>query len=172
MSTDNKRLRGIVLSGAVIICQTLSCGPSAKAADSPASVAQTFSQRDGSHDFDFEIGAWKTHLRRLLHPLSGSTTWVDYDGTSIIRKVWNGHANLVELDVQGPKGHIEALSLRLYNPVAHQWSLNFSNSACGTLGTPTVGESFPSYALPTASPRRPNGMRSLSEEKNGLITWV
>jgi hypothetical protein len=32
------------------------------------------------------------------------------------------------------------LSLRLYNPEAHQWSLNFANSKTGALGVPTVGE--------------------------------
>ena len=53
------------------------------------------SQRDGQHDFDFEIGTWKTHLSRRLHPLTGSTTWVQFDGTSVVRKVWNGRANLV-----------------------------------------------------------------------------
>ncbi len=96
--------------------------------------------RDGQHDFDFEIGTWKTRLRRLLHPLTGSTTWVEYEGTSTVRKVWDGRANLLELEVDGPGGHIEALSLRLYNPESRQWSLNFSNSAGGTMTTPTVGE--------------------------------
>ncbi len=96
--------------------------------------------RDGAHDFDFEIGTWKTHLSRLTHPLTGSKTWVDYDGTTVVRKVWDGRANLVELEVTGPTGHIEALSLRLYNPASHQWSLNFSNSSGGALGVPTVGE--------------------------------
>ena len=96
--------------------------------------------RDGSHDFDFEIGNWKTHIRRLQHPLTGSTTWLDYDGTSTVRKIWGGKANLVELEVDGPAGHIQGLSLRLYNPQSHQWSLNYASSAAGTLGTPTVGE--------------------------------
>jgi hypothetical protein len=96
--------------------------------------------RDGQHDFDFEIGTWKSHLSRLLHPLTGSTTWVQYDGTSVVRKIWNGRANLVELEVTGPSGHLEGLSLRLYNPESHQWSLNFSNSSGGTLSQPTVGE--------------------------------
>lgn len=98
------------------------------------------SPRDGSGDFDFEIGKWKTHLRRLVKPLTGSTTWVEYDGTTVVTKIWNGKANLVELDVSGPTGHIEALSLRLYNPESHQWSLNFANSAGGTMAIPTVGE--------------------------------
>jgi hypothetical protein len=105
-----------------------------------AGLAQQPPARDGQHDFDFEIGTWHTHLRRLVHPLSGSTTWVEYDGTSTVRSVWNGRANLLELEVDGPAGHIEALSLRLYNPDSHQWSLNFSNSASGTVSTPTVGE--------------------------------
>ena len=96
--------------------------------------------RDGSHDFDFEIGKWKTHLRRLVKPLTGSTTWVEYDGTTVVSKIWGGKANIVELDVTGPAGRIEALSLRLYNPESHQWSLNFSNSAGGTMAIPTIGE--------------------------------
>jgi len=96
--------------------------------------------RDGSHDFDFEIGTWKTHIHRLQHPLTGSTAWVDYDGTSVVRPIWGGKANMVELEVDGPAGHIEGLSLRLYDPASHQWSLNFANSAVGQFGVPTVGE--------------------------------
>jgi hypothetical protein len=96
--------------------------------------------RDGQHDFDFEIGTWRTRLSRLQHPLTGSTTWLQYDGTSVVRKVWNGRANLVELEVDGPAGHLEGLSLRLYNPEAHQWSLNYANVAGGVLGVPTIGE--------------------------------
>ncbi len=96
--------------------------------------------RDGQHDFDFEIGTWKTHLRRLMHPLAGSTTWVEYEGSSLVRSVWNGRANLVELEVDGPSGHLEGLSLRLYNPQSRQWSLNFANSATGVMSQPTVGE--------------------------------
>ena len=95
--------------------------------------------RDGQRDFDFEIGTWKTRLSVLKQPLTGSTTWVQYEGTTVVRKVWDGRANLVELEAEGPAGHIEALSLRLYNPQSRQWSLNFSNSASGTLSPPTIG---------------------------------
>ena len=104
------------------------------------SPPQTPKERDGQHDFDFEIGTWKTHLKRLLRPLTGSTTWVEYEGTTVVRKVWNGRANLVELEVDGTAGHIEGLSLRLYNPEARQWSLNFSSSRGGTLSPPVIGE--------------------------------
>lgn len=100
----------------------------------------TAAQRDGQHDFDFEIGTWKTHLRRLVHPLTGSSHWVELQGTSVVRKIWDGRANLVELEVDGPDGHIEGLSVRLYNPQSHQWSLNYANSATGSFGQPTIGE--------------------------------
>jgi len=97
-------------------------------------------KRDGSRDFDFEIGAWKTHLKRLLHPLTGSKEWGEYDGTTVVRKVWGGRANLVELEVHGATGTFEGLNLRLYNPQAHQWSLNFARNDIGVLSQPTIGE--------------------------------
>jgi hypothetical protein len=105
-----------------------------------AALAQEIRTRDGQHDFDFEIGNWKTRLSRLEKPLTGSTTWLQYVGSTVVRKVWDGRANLVELEVEGPAGRVEALSLRLYNPQSRQWSLNFANSRGGTLTEPSIGE--------------------------------
>ena len=124
----------------VLVCCLALVFPTAAQFAQTTSPTQRPPLRDGSHDFDFEIGKWKTHLRRLVKPLTGSTTWVEYDGTTVVTKVWNGKANLVELDVTGPAGHIEALSLRLYNTESHQWSLNFANSAGATMAIPTIGE--------------------------------
>jgi hypothetical protein len=95
--------------------------------------------RDGQHDFDFEIGTWTTRLSRLLRPLTGSTEWVEYEGTSLVREVWGGLANLVELDAEGPAGRIRALSLRLYDPDTQQWSLNFASAAGGGVSPPAIG---------------------------------
>lgn len=95
--------------------------------------------RDGRHDFDFEIGEWTTHLKRLQRPLSGSTTWVEYAGTSTVRGVLNGRANLAELVVEGPAGRIEGAALRLYEPESRQWTLNFFNIADGKLTPPMFG---------------------------------
>lgn len=105
-----------------------------------AETAASFSQSDGQHDFDWEIGTWKTDLRRLKHPLSGSNVWVSYSGTSTVRKVWGGRANLVELEVDGPTGPFRGASLRLYDPEARQWSLNYANAADGIMTkTPAIG---------------------------------
>ena len=136
----NKCLRAALLFCALVAA--LSIAPPFSRTHSATANAQqqTTNQRDGQHDFDFEIGAWKTQLKRRLHPLSGSNNWVDYEGTTLVTKVWNGRANLVELEVNGPAGHIEGLSLRLYNPDSHQWTLNYSNSATGTMSNPVIGE--------------------------------
>lgn len=109
-------------------------------AQTPTSAVQPMPVHDGSHDFDFEIGTWKTHLQRLLHPLSGSKDWAEYNGTTTVSKVWGGRANLVELDATGPAGRFQGASWRLYNPESGQWSLNFANIKSGTITPPTLGE--------------------------------
>jgi hypothetical protein len=134
-----KRISTYVLAGSlVVIAQPLHGLAQQNSEASKNNLQHT--ERDGQHDFDFEIGTWKTHLRRLVHPLTGSTTWIEYEGTTVVRKVWNGRANLVELEADGPGGHFEGLNLRLYSPASHQWSLNFANSNGGSLSQPTIGE--------------------------------
>ena len=96
-------------------------------------------KHNAQHDFDFEFGSWKAHIRRLQHPLTGSKDWVEYDGSSIVRKVWGGRANLGELDVSGSAGRIEGLSLRLYNPQTDQWAVSWANSRDGNLTVPLLG---------------------------------
>ena len=95
--------------------------------------------RDGAHDFDWEIGNWTTQLRYLAEPLTGSTRWVEYRGTSHVRALLGGRSNVVELSVEGPAGRIEGVSLRLYNPKARQWTLNFASVRNGLLTPPVTG---------------------------------
>jgi hypothetical protein len=101
----------------------------------------THSLRDGQHDFDFHFGTWETHIKRLVHPLSGSTTWVELNGTVTVRKIWNGRANLEEIDASSDTMHLQGLTLFLYNPESHQWSQTFANINDGTLSEPPlIGE--------------------------------
>ena len=89
-------------------------------AQAPAAAQQL---RDGQDDFDFHFGTWHTHIRLLVHPLTGSNTWVESDGTVTVRKIWNGRANLEELQRN------DASSLQPRSP-----------SVDGTLNTPLIGE--------------------------------
>lgn len=105
----------------------------------PARAASAVVPGNGQHDFDWEIGTWKTEVRRLAKPLSGSSEWVGYTGTSVVRSVLDGRANLVELRVQGPGGRVEGASLRLYNPQTGQWTLNYASVSSGVLTRPVHG---------------------------------
>jgi hypothetical protein len=113
--------------------------PSFSQTAAAASDAGRHPLRDGQHDFDFNIGVWHTHIRRALDPFSSSSESVELNGTVTVRKVWDGKAELEEIEADGPKGHWEGLTLFLYNPSAHQWSQSFANSKVGTLSS-NVGE--------------------------------
>lgn len=94
---------------------------------------------DGAHDFDFEFGNWTAHIARRLKPLTDSTEWVEYDGTSVVRPWWDGRANIGELKISGPAGKIEGMSVRLYDPASRQWKIHWANAADGALGEAMVG---------------------------------
>jgi hypothetical protein len=125
------------LSSAIAAAALLLAVPAGAAAtqQAPAALAE---KRDGQRDFDWEIGEWTTQLTRLQRPLTGSKIWVEYKGLTIVRPALDGRANLVELKVEGAAGKIEGLSLRLYDPDARQWSLNFAGG--GVLTPPVYGQ--------------------------------
>lgn len=103
----------------------------------PSATAST--PREGQHDFDPLLGKWKYHLKRRLHPLTGSNEWVEFEGTGECYKIWDG-SELDTVDLDGPTGHIQGLTLRVYNPQSHQWRLYWANSKIGVLDPPQAGE--------------------------------
>ncbi|RDS86302.1 hypothetical protein [Dyella psychrodurans] len=118
---------------AVLVGLTAATLPLCSSAQSPA-------QQDGQHDFDFHLGTWTSDISKLQHPLTGSTTWVSCQGKLVARKVWDGRAQMEELEADCPTGHMEDLLLFLYNPETHQWSLNAAAVGDGVIGRPMFGE--------------------------------
>jgi len=90
-------------------------------------------------DFDFFMGRWKMHNRRLRERLKGSTVWDEFDGTVVARPIWGGKANVDEYEAVGPSGRIQGMTVRLFNRRSQQWSLYWANRDNGTLDTPMIG---------------------------------
>jgi predicted methyltransferase len=116
--------------------------PAAAHEGRPAARDDRPEAHDGQHDFDFNIGVWHTHIERILHPFAAGSESLALNGTVTVRKVWDGKAQLEEIEADGPKGHWEGLSLFLYNPSARQWSQSFVNSKVGMLSASStnIGE--------------------------------
>ena len=121
----------------IVAAVAFASGPPSMVPAAPVAVASTLRSQ---HDFDWEFGTWTTRVRVRRNPLSAKPAdWADYVGTSVVRPLFGGRANFVELSVEGPRGKIEGGSLRLYNPQAEQWSLNYANLRDGRLTGPVYG---------------------------------
>jgi hypothetical protein len=126
-------LKRIIFALLIVV---LVCAPVAPWAG--AQGASTVAERDGQHDFDWEIGAWDTYVR-VRTPLSESAAWSEFHGVSRVQAFASGRSNLVDLDVASAQRRIVGVALRLYNSQARQWSLNFANMADGVLTAPVFG---------------------------------
>jgi hypothetical protein len=129
--------RRIVTAGlsALMLFATAASGD---ALPSPASTTIA----DGQRDFNWEIGTWRSTVQVLADPLSETPDeWLEFAGTSTVRPLMDRRANVVEFEVSGPNGRIDALNLRLYEPQAQRWSLTFVNMRDGLL-TPAVYGGF------------------------------
>ena len=126
-----------------------------------AEPAESMTADPDAHAFDFDLGTWHSHSSRLMHPLTGSTTWADLEGQTVVRRVWGGRANLAEYVGDGPAGHVQLLALRWFNPNTHEWNLDFATPNVGTLGEPGVGQCK-------------NGRCEFydQEEINGRYVWI
>jgi hypothetical protein len=130
----------LMVCSLAVVLQSLQPLAQENSGASTTSAAHTPAERDGQHDFDPLIGSWKVHWKRRLHPLTRSTTWVEFDGIDVYRKIWDGRANFDEIEIDSSSGHIEGSTLRLYNPQTHQWSIYWANSKDGKVTPPNVGE--------------------------------
>jgi hypothetical protein len=140
MKGSSVKLNRIVGAAMLALAVALSAPLRAQTTDNPALLPQ----RDGSHDFDFLIGDWKAHVRRLPDRLNNSNAWVEYDGISNHHKILDSNANFEQFEVTSTdkKLHIKAQTLRLYNPDTRQWSIYLVDVDNGTLDAPPVVGGF------------------------------
>src|SRR5262245_43660981 len=124
--------------------KTLACLCLLAALAHPAGAAQPNALKgdDGAHGFDPLIGRWKATLKRLVHPLSGSKEWIEFEGTQITTSLWGGRGTMDEFHVHDAKKgtDVDGLTVRLYNAETRQWSIYWANAKNGRFDLPaTVG---------------------------------
>jgi hypothetical protein len=94
-------------------------------------------QATHAHDFEFYVGTWAIHNRRLRKPLADSSEWYEFEATSQARMVLAGTGNFDEFEA--PSEGISGLTLRLFDPKRDEWSLYWASSRGGPLDPPVVG---------------------------------
>ncbi|MFC5213077.1 hypothetical protein [Streptomyces coerulescens] len=92
----------------------------------------------GPNDFDFFHGEWAVRHRRRTDFLDPESGWEEFPGTSRCLPLFDGAANLDEVDM--PHLSAKGATLRLFDPESRQWSLYWASSVSGTLFPPVVGK--------------------------------
>lgn len=113
-----KRFR-LALTGAIL---TIAMGPLAAthASEATPAPAQAGIDLSGKHGFDFEVGQWRVHHRRIQ---ADTMKWVEFDGTLNHRLILDGTANLEEHVLPSPSGKYHAAALRSYDAKKDEWSI-------------------------------------------------
>jgi hypothetical protein len=92
------------------------------------------------HDFDFLMGSWRVHHRRLVERFAGSDEWQEFDGTSTARPILGGAGNIEDNVLELPGGTYRAISLRSYDPATDRWSIWWLDGRTpGRLDPPVLG---------------------------------
>jgi hypothetical protein len=96
-------------------------------------------EQDGRADFDFLVGRWKVHNRRLRERLKGSTDWEEFEGSSVARTVLGGLGNMDEITLERASGRVYGMTVRLFDPTSQQWRLYWASTIHGIFDTPVIG---------------------------------
>jgi hypothetical protein len=97
------------------------------------------SAQPSARDFDFWIGSWKVHNRRLRERLAGSDVWDEFEATSVARLILDGMGNEDEFQTDYDGGFI-GMSFRFFDPVRKRWSIYWADSRRpGELDPPLFG---------------------------------
>lgn len=133
-----KSSRG-TLAAAVLATAMGSVAPAHSGQDNPQPLQAA--NLNGLHDFDFLVGQWQSHHRRLKERLAGSHEWEEFEGTLSMRKLMDGWANVDDNVLKLPGDEYRAAALRAYDPKTGQWAIWWldGRNPVGELGPPVKG---------------------------------
>lgn len=102
-------------------------------------MTQAVKERATSHDFDFWMGRWNVHNRRLAQRLAGSDDWDEFDAMVAARPLPGGLGNEDVFCSEYGGGFI-GMSFRFYDPETGQWSIYWADTRRpGLLDPPVIG---------------------------------
>ncbi|OQP57295.1 hypothetical protein A3860_09900 [Niastella vici] len=111
--------------------------------DTNGALQITASAGSSQRDFDFLVGKWKMHHRRLNKRLVNCHDWTEFNSEDENELVLSGTANMDTYhttEMPGLEGKLfEGLTLRLFDPKTRLWSLYWVASNRGVLDPPMVG---------------------------------
>jgi hypothetical protein len=99
-------------------------------------MAQAVAKEATARDFDFWMGRWKVHNRRLRRRLAGSD---EFEATSVARPVLDGLGNEDEFRTDYRGGFV-GMSFRFFDPEKKRWAIYWADSRrSGELDPPVFG---------------------------------
>lgn len=99
----------------------------------------TPSKSSSQNDFDFLVGKWNIHNKKLKSKLSNSNEWIEFDATHEMRKVLTGIGNVENISAIVNDKTFEGMAVRLFNPATKLWSIYWADNNSGTMDKPVVG---------------------------------
>lgn len=136
---SRRRLLAIAASGALAL--PIASAP-AQASPVPYRRNQnmpTQAPNDGRRDFDFYLGRWQVHNRRLKRRFAGSDEWEEYAATDESRPILGGLGSIDDYRTEHFGGDFRGMAIRFFDPQTRLWSAYWSTNRTGTLDPPVVG---------------------------------
>ena len=90
-----------------------------------------------AHDFDFLLGHWQLHNRRLKQRNAGCTEWDEFPASSQAWVMLDGAVSVDE--TRFPTQGFSGMTLRTLDQTTQRWSIYWINSTSGQLFPPVRG---------------------------------
>ena len=87
------------------------------------------------HDWDFMVGSWAVHNRRLKPLPDRGTKWEEFGSTLVNRTVLGGLGNVGDNKFDAPGGSYCGVSIRSFDPHTRQWLSRWLDGR-----SPSIGE--------------------------------
>jgi hypothetical protein len=108
---------------------------------SGAGMNQIESAVAGLHDFDFLVGHWKAHHRKLKQRLANDHEWIEFEGTLLNQPLMGSYSNVDDTVLSVPGAPYRGVALRSFDPKTQQWSIWWLDSRTPSepLDPPMIG---------------------------------